>query len=250
MGRIHALPGTTFSNVTARGDYESEARGVLSFREFERIFVLEVLGPYHNEVHTTLGRTPAAAWREGTTDLTLRGSADADTLLLDFLPFEERTVRRDGVRLFNVLYQDGALAHLVDAGGGRLRVKYDPRDLSAVFVELSTGDHIRVPYADIGRPSVTLWEHRLAIKRLREEGRRTVDEYAIFAAIEEQRRVLAEAYDRSKSARRAIVRAGLAAEQVAGERRPPSSTAAESSDDPDARVPMPAEGATSGVEIW
>ena len=141
------------SNVTARGDYESEARGVLSFREFERILVLEVLGPYHNEVHTTLGRTPAAAWRGRITDLTLRAPADADTLLLDFLPFEERTVRRDGVRLFNVLYQDGALAHLVDGGGGRRRVKYDPRDLSAVFVELPTGDHIRVPYADIGRPA-------------------------------------------------------------------------------------------------
>ncbi len=47
--------------------------------------------------------------------------------------------------------------HLVDRGGGGRRVKYDPRDLSAVFVELPTGDHIRVPYADIGRPAVTLW---------------------------------------------------------------------------------------------
>jgi putative transposase len=250
MGRIQALPGTTFSGVAARGDYASEARAVLSFREFERILVLEVLGPYHNEVHTALGRPPAAAWREGTADLTLRAPADAEALLLDFLPFEERTVRRDGVRLFNVLYQDGALAHLVDDGGGRRRVKYDPRDLSAVFVELPTGDHIRVPYADIGRPAVTLWEHRLAIKQLREEGRRTVDEYAIFAAIEEQRRVLADAYDRSKSARRAVVRAGLTAEQVAGERSNPSPPPAEAGDDPDARVPMPAEGATSGVEIW
>jgi len=97
---------------------------------------------------------------------------------------------------------------------------------------------------------VTLWEHRLATKRLREEGRRTVDEYAIFAAIEEQRRVLADAYDRSKSARRAVVRAGLAADQAADERRNPSPPPAEAGDDPDARVPMPAEGANSGVEIW
>jgi putative transposase len=250
MGRIHALPGTTFSDVAARGDYASETRAVLSFREFERILVLEVLGPYHNEVHTALGRPPAAAWRDGTADLTLRAPADGEALLLDFLPFEERTVRRDGVRLFNVLYQDGALAHLVDGGGGRLRVKYDPRDLSAVFVELSTGDHIRVPYADIGRPAVTLWEHRLATRRLREEGRRSVDEYAIFAAIEEQRRVLADAYDRSRSARRAVVRAGLAAEPVAGKLPKPSAPQAGSGDDPDARVPMPPEGATSGVEIW
>ena len=77
-----------------------------------------------------------------------------------------------------------------------------------------------------------------------------VDEYAIFSAIEDQRRVLAEAYDRSKSARRAVVRAGLAADRVTGERTKTSTSPDESGEDPDARVPMPAEGATSGVEFW
>ena len=250
MGRIHALPGTTFSCVGARGDYASEARSVLTFREFERILVLEVLGPYHNEVHQALGRTPAAAWTEGVTGMTVRTPADPISLLLDFLPFEERIIRRDGVRLFNVLYQDGTLAHIVNRGGAKLRVKYDPRDLSAVFVELPGGEHVRVPYADMGRPAVTLWEHRLASKRLHEEGRKTVDEHAVFAAIDEQRRVLAEAYDRSKAARRAVVRGELATSQAIGGSIEPAGSAAVPSDDPDAQVPMPGEGATSGVEFW
>ena len=248
MRRVQAMPGTTFSNVAARGDYRSETRAVLTFREFERILVLEVLGPYHNEVHAALGRTPASAWTEGVTGLALREPADAAVLLLDFLPFEERAVRRDGVRLFNVLYQDGGLAHLVDAGGGRRRVKYDPRDLSAVFVELASGDHVRVPYADLSRPVVTLWEHRLATKRLHEQGRRTVDEHAIFAAVEEQRRVFAEAYGRSKAARRAVVRAELAVGQVAASKSP--ALLDDAADDADGQVRMPAEGATSGVEFW
>lgn len=55
MHRIQALPGTTFSNVVKRGDYRSEERACLSFREFERILALEVLGPYHNEIHRGLG---------------------------------------------------------------------------------------------------------------------------------------------------------------------------------------------------
>ena len=138
MGRVHALPGTTFSGVGARGGYDSEARSVLTFREFERILMLEVLGPYHHEVHQALGRPPAAAWAAVISGVTVRMPADP-ALLLDFLPFEERVIRRDGVRLFNVLYQDGALAHIVNGGGAKLRVKYDPRDLSAVFVELPGG---------------------------------------------------------------------------------------------------------------
>ena len=65
MTRVHALPGTTSSNVVARGDYPAEQKAVLTLREFERIFALEVLGPYHNEVHSALGTTPAAAWTDG-----------------------------------------------------------------------------------------------------------------------------------------------------------------------------------------
>jgi putative transposase len=250
MGRVHALPGTTFSDIAARGDYASEARAILTFREFERILVMEVLGPYHNEVHQGLGRTPVAAWADGVSGMTLRAPVDPDGLLLDFLPFEERVVRRDGVRLFNVLYQDGALAHIVNAGGGKLRVKYDPRDLSAVFVELPEGEHVRVPYADIGRPAVALWEHREASKRLHEEGQRSVDEHAIFAAIDEQRRVLEEAYGCSKAARRAVVRGMLAETRTVGVSVKPKTTPCAPDDDSDAKVPMPGDRATSGVEFW
>ena len=81
----------------ARGAYDAEARAVLSFREFEHILALEVLGPYHNEIHSALGRTPASAWTEGMAKVTLRSPANATVFLRDFLPFEERIVRRDGV---------------------------------------------------------------------------------------------------------------------------------------------------------
>ena len=171
--------------------------------------------------------------------------SDAAGLLLDFLPFEERLVRRDGVRLFSILYQDGALAHLVETGPGKLRVKYDPRDLACVFVELPTGGHVRVPYADIGRRPITLWEHREASRTLHAAGRRSVDEHAIFAAVEQQRQVLAEAQHRSKRARRAVARAGLREPEMQA-RRP----AGEGAQDSEARVPTPLAGQTSGVEFW
>lgn len=249
MGRVHAFPGSTSSNVVARGAYDAEARAVLSFREFERILALEVLGPYHHEIHSALGRTPAAAWVDGVSSMNLRSPADAAALLLDFLPFEERVVRRDGVRMFGIVYQDGALAHLVDHGPGKLRVKYDPRDLSAVFVELPAGDHVRVPYADLSRQPITLWEHQEAIRRLRVEGRRSVDEHAIFAAVAEQRRMLLEAQSRSKAARRALTRVRNA-ERAAIAAEPTGEGQGGELHDDDAKVPMPAEGEASGVEFW
>lgn len=249
MGRVHAFPGSTSSNVVARGCYDAEARAVLSFREFEHILALEVLGPYHNEIHSGLGRTPATAWADAVVGMKLRGPADAAALLRDFLPFEERVARRDGVRLFGIVYQDGGLAHLVDHGPGKLRVKYDPRDLSAVFVELPAGDHVRVPYADISRQPITLWEHREAIQRLRAESRRSVDEHAIFAAVVEQRRVLQEAQVRSKAARRALARVENA-ERATMPLEPTGVATGEELQDAEAKVPMPIEGEGSGVEFW
>jgi hypothetical protein len=167
MRRVHALPGSTASNVSARGDYDSERRAVLTLREFDRILVAEVLGPYHNEQHTALGMTPAAKWADA---LSSTGGvslpSDPAAFVLDFLPFEDRIVRREGVRLFNVTYYDGGLASLLDRPDRSCRVKYDPRDLSAVFVELPGEGHLRVPYADLSRPPVSLWEHRAAVQAL------------------------------------------------------------------------------------
>ena len=233
--RIQALPGSTFSNVAARGDYPSEQRAALTLGEFERHFALEVLGPYHNDVHSGLGRTPAAAWTEAVAASgELRQPDNAASFILDFLPFEERVVRREGVRLFNVLYFDGALASVLDRADRRCRVKYDPHSMDAVFVELPEFGHLRVPCADLGRPVVTLWEQRQAQRALRAEGRRTIDESAVFAAIDEQRRLLAEAHATSKAARRASARLP-AGQQPAGV--PPDVATVADDTETEARVP-------------
>ncbi|WP_245191577.1 Mu transposase C-terminal domain-containing protein [Acetobacter oryzifermentans] len=251
MHRIQALPGTTFSNVVERGDYRSEERACLSFREFERILALEVLGPYHNEIHRGLGQPPIAKWTSSIETTASRHPLDSQAFLLDFLPYETRVIRRDGVRLFNIQYQDGGLAHLLGRPDTRLRVKYDPRNLSSVYVELPDGDHVRVPYADLRREPITLWEHRNAVRCLKDEGRRSVDEASIFTAIREQRAILDEARGLSREARRNVVRREIAQRCADSPSEPNQSQfpAGKAEDDVD-RIPMPPPGAHSGVEIW
>jgi len=112
------------------------------------------------------------------------------------------------------------------------------------------GGQVRVPYADLGRLPVTLWEHREAMQRLRAAGRRTADEHAVFAAIAEQRHVLREAQSRSKAARRAIARLDFADRATAVPAPDGGGQGAAGILDAEARVPMPREGETSGVEFW
>jgi putative transposase len=180
MKRIHALPGSTSSNVGERGDYPSEQRAVLTLREFELVFAREVLGIYHQEVHTDLRKTPLAAWKEGLTkaDKPRLPENDPTAFVLDFLPFEERVVRRQGVLLFNIGYSDPELATLLGRPERKRRIKYDPRDMSAVFVEMPDGSHIRASLTNPDRPPYSLWEQRDALRTLKEQGRRTVNEDA------------------------------------------------------------------------
>src|SRR3954453_7673900 len=78
-----------------------------------------------------------------------------------------------------------------------------------------------------------------AVQRLREQGRASVDEAAIFAAITEQRETLAAAQAKSKAARRAIAR------MPRTPRAPRSAASAPVVEAAEAQVPT-----VSGAEAW
>lgn len=65
MSLVHELPGTTFSNVAQRGDYDSGGKASLTLPELQRWLALAVAS-YHGTVHATLSRTPAGVWAEQT----------------------------------------------------------------------------------------------------------------------------------------------------------------------------------------
>jgi putative transposase len=54
---VHELPGTTFSNPTERGDYDSDTTAYLTLGELERWLALAIAGRYHHEVHDGIPRT-------------------------------------------------------------------------------------------------------------------------------------------------------------------------------------------------
>ena len=101
-----------------------------------------------------------------------------------------------------------------------LLVRRDPRDLSRVFVlDPLDGGYLEVPTRDLSRPAISLWEHRLARRRLRARHRGEVDEAALFAAVEEMRAAERHAARLTRSARRDRARRVAAPEQPAA---PPS----------------------------
>ena len=111
---------------------------------------------------------------------------------MDFLPGELRLVRRDGIRLFNIHYWDNVLIPMSARSKRNSMVKYDPRNLSRVYLQDETGVYWPIPYRDLRFPPISLWEHREAMKRIRAKGRSAVDEKLLFDSILGQRKILKE----------------------------------------------------------
>jgi len=103
-----------------------------------------------------------------------------------------RSLQRDGITLDHITYFSNALRPWIQARdrANPVLIRRDPRDLSRIFVfDAASGDYLEIPYRDLSRPAITLWEHKLARKHLREQRRASVDEVSLFAAIDEMREI-------------------------------------------------------------
>jgi putative transposase len=202
MGAVHLLPGTTFANVEAKGDYDSAPQATLTLPEFERWLALEI-ARYHDTVHRGLGTTPQAAWRAGLAQHgEPRAVVDPARFVLDFLPFVQRRIRRDGVHLHGLRYWSDPLGLWLGRLTEPCPVRYDPRDLATVWVRLPDGSDVAAGYADLRWPRITLWELRAAQRVLRAQGLAAADPDAVFRAVESQRALLDEARAATRQARR------------------------------------------------
>lgn len=200
MGAVHLLPGTNFSNVLDRGDYDPEVRAVMTMRELEAWLALEIIA-YHSHLHRGIGRPPVAAWNEAISARPLRHVRDPLAFLIDFLPFEARVLRRTGIHLHNICYWSDGFAPWIGRCDDKVLVKYDPRDLHQVFVKLG-GNYLMAPTRNPGRPAITLWEQKAALRVQRARGRSEIDEETIFQTIAAQRALIDQATRETTQTRR------------------------------------------------
>lgn len=216
LKEIHDLPGTTFSSVNEKAEYDAEKNASLTLAEFELWFANQVLNIYHQKLHSALGMTPSKMWDIrvfGNQEITGTGlpsrPADALSVQLDFLPSFERTVQPVGVTIDDRTYYAEALRPWIGARDKRTRAKRkfvfrrDPRDISSLwFFDPDIKQYFKIPFADQRLPSISLWEYRQIREKLKREGQSSVNEAGLLHAITEQRSHIEQSKERTKKARR------------------------------------------------
>jgi putative transposase len=205
MGVVHVLPGTTFSTMKLRGNYDAEGRSIFTLRELEAWLAVQIAGTYHHRIHTALLRPPLAVWRDLQGEMDFDLPPDRMAFWTAFLPETRRRLSKDGIHLEKIRYWSDALSREVGRGGEFL-VKYDPRDLSRIFVRQPGGRFVEARYRNLAYPPVTWWEWKHTKRRLYEQGRRDLSEEVLFASLAHLRRIEDAAALASATARRRIAR--------------------------------------------
>ena len=216
-GGIHALPGTTKSNVQGRGEYRSEKKAAMTLFEFETWFTDFIVNVYHRTVHSEIGMTPLEKYKRGILgDESSPGKGlppkieNPIKLKIDFLPYQERSVQKYGIQLFGIDYFHDILRKWIKQpdktrkGAQKFIVRYDPRDLSSVFFyDPDMESYVVVPYRDISHPAISIWELKELKRRAKEANPlQKADEEAIFEARARMKRLTEQSQKETKHVRR------------------------------------------------
>ncbi len=151
-------PGSTGRSVADRDGYPAQRRARLGFADLERCVALAAIDHNLQQNEKTL-KMPAAEWAQYGRDLP-RFEDDPARVVLSFLPGAERRLSPQGASLFALDYYSPWLGGLVPRRDrlDRLEVRYDPRDISHIYVrDPETREFRSVGRRDGRLTPMTLW---------------------------------------------------------------------------------------------
>jgi hypothetical protein len=159
-----------------------------------------------------LNQVTLSASRESWSGLSLAANSNSDPVIIT--PLATRLISNNcrigtqgwfpWFQMNRLRYWDTLLSRLFPIGS-RILVRYDPMNLSRVYVPSPTGDgYLGIPYADLRRPPISLGELERVHAALAERGESQPSEDTIFATVREQRRLEEKAAARTRKARRSL----------------------------------------------
>lgn len=170
-GLVHALPGTTFSNVNERGDYPSETSAALDIDTFSHVVLKWIVDVYHKTPHRgMMGKTPLEVWQEGEKRVVIELPAYPRQLDIMAGNSATRNIWHYGVEFDCLRYNNHRLQELrrerVDSVS---LVSFEDRVDMVLVLDPKVNEYIEVYAIDMGYAhGLTRHEHSLVMAKVRE----------------------------------------------------------------------------------
>lgn len=178
-GLLQSQPGTTFTNILDRNEYDPVKNAVIPLSLLKRLVFRYICDIYHVRYHRGLGGQPLAVYRDVMKKYpppALPRSVDELTPLL--CAVHERVIQHYGIEFEGLKYNRPELAlirHRLQ--GQRVKIRFNEEDLAEIFVwDQLEQRYLTVPcttpdYAE----GLTLWQHKVIRRNARLQGVKGVD---------------------------------------------------------------------------
>lgn len=163
-GLLQHQPGTTFSNMFDKGDYDPAKNAVISLRLLKAIVMKWICDVYHAQFHRGLGGVPLKVYERGIVQFPPAGlPRHVDDLTVLFGSTQERTVQHTGVELHGGLFYNSPALSIVRSrlNGKTTLVRFDAENLGTIHV-YDPVEQVYIPatctelqYAE----GLSLWQH-------------------------------------------------------------------------------------------
>jgi putative transposase len=161
---LHNQPGTTFSNIIAKGDYDPKKNALISFEAFMEMLHIWIIDVYAQDFHRGLGDIPACVWEKGINEFPPTLPRCKHDLRVLVGQVEHRKISSSGIKLFNLTYNDDRLASLRrELKGKKAKLKLNPDDLSIIYVNNPKDDSYIPVLAEDQEytKGLSLWQHEV-----------------------------------------------------------------------------------------
>ena len=195
-------PGKTLAKFMQQNDYDSKKNAVVSFESLQEILHIFIVDIYNQSSHPQLKFPRQKVWNRAIASFPPALPSSVEQLGVLIGATVERTVTRRGIEFENLTYNSSELARLrseLKSSSTRTKVKYDPTDLSRVYVlDSANCRFIEVPALHQEyTQGLTLWQHKVIKQLARAEGDR-VDIVALALAKEKIQTIVEGEWKKTK----------------------------------------------------
>lgn len=157
----HGTPGTTFSNIFERGDYNPEKYAVIRLSTLKLGLQMWVCDVYHQKKHSALGMPPETMWKLHAKTEDILNPGDRESLRIVMGRPYSRELTHKGIEFAGLYYGSEATHELRVRYGSHLSVeiRVNLEDIGRIHVlygqEVVTAQALNFEYAN----GISLWLH-------------------------------------------------------------------------------------------
>ncbi|HEY0375335.1 MAG TPA: Mu transposase C-terminal domain-containing protein [Pyrinomonadaceae bacterium] len=204
-GLIHRQPGTTFSNIFDLADYDPKRNALITFDTLDHITHKYIIDVLQCRPHRGINDIPALRWEKGIQQWPPSLPANARNLDIVLGYIERRQIHHYGIEIDAIIYNDEGLTRLRSESevGKKHIIKRNPSNLSLIHVYDEKHDRfLPVPAVDQEyTKGLTLYQHTVIRRYVRERLKRNVDIVALCRAKMEIQEIVERDWNRAKSSR-------------------------------------------------